>query len=63
LVLLPTTKNLLFFIGKFITYSFMILIQFRPVEEGLVPVRQPKGPDGTNGFSEEYRKKRTGIKV
>lgn len=43
------------------SYKHSVLLRDRNNPDGpiLQPVRHPRGPDGTTGFSEEYRKSRT----
>lgn len=46
-------------LGSSPTYRHSAAIMHRaPGESSIQPVRQPKGPDGTTGFSEEYRTQR-----
>jgi len=40
--------------GSSPTYRNSVLLMNRP-NEGIQPIRQPKGPDGTTGFTDDYR--------
>eukprot|EP01114_Cavostelium_apophysatum_P021619 TRINITY_DN7596_c0_g1_i1.p1 TRINITY_DN7596_c0_g1~~TRINITY_DN7596_c0_g1_i1.p1 ORF type:complete len:445 (-),score=112.81 TRINITY_DN7596_c0_g1_i1:718-2052(-) len=47
-------------LGSSPTYRHSAAIMNRPGGDSMVqPIRQPKGPDGTTGFSDEYRQQRT----
>jgi len=46
-------------LGTSPTYKNSVAILHRVEGGGMQPVRQPRGPDGTNGFSDEYQKNRS----
>jgi len=45
-------------LGTSPTYKNSVAILHRIEGGGMQPIRQPRGPDGSNGFSEEYQKNR-----
>ena len=57
----PTYRNSALLLNRYILALLKVFkLHHRGATEvsGIAPIRQPKGPDGTIGFSEQYRKSR-----